>query len=233
MTQFIVNRDQSKALTEGASALLLQLSKFTHGPIVLALPGGRSTAPFLNALSELVTASDLELWSRVHIFLVDARLVPLNHPDSNFGLVRHSCASLIENKFISEAQLHPFVSEGLNEAAAITSYSEELRQFGGRFHITVVSSGEDGHIAGLFPNHPAMDAAGSFTTFHDSPKPPPDRMTATRSLIEKSDAVFILFLGEGKREALQKFKDRAISSAACPAKIVSVVPIAIVVSDLV
>lgn len=236
MPTYISHKDQSEALAAGAKALLAQLRVVRESQIVLALPGGRSTAPFIEALSGLLSPTDptdAAPWSRVQIFIVDERLVPLNHPDSNFGLVRKSCASLLEKNIISESQLHPFVSEDRSEEEAIRTYSDELRRFGGRFHITLISSGEDGHIAGLFPNHPGLRSTGLFTTFHDSPKPPPHRMTATRSLIEQSDAAFILFFGEGKRGALQNFKDGAVPLEVCPAKIVNAVATSVVVTDLV
>lgn len=232
MARYIFHREQSKALRAGAEELLKEIAKIDDPYIVLALPGGRTTSPFLVALSEATKESHREVWSRVEVFVVDERLVPLRHPDSNFGLVLSGFTNLLQRKFLTTAQLHPFVSEGADEAEAIESYVQELKKYGGRFHLSVVSSGEDGHIAGLFPNHSGLLEEGFFATFHNSPKPPPHRMTTTRSLLEQSDAIFLFFLGEGKREALAKFKDTNVTIDACPAKIINNVPTSVVITDL-
>ena len=54
-----------------------------RGHAVLAVSGGRSPVPFLQALSAEVLD-----WSRVCVTLVDERVVAPGHADSNAGLVR-------------------------------------------------------------------------------------------------------------------------------------------------
>jgi len=56
----------------------------------LAVSGGKSPIAFFQALSQ----QDLD-WARVNITLVDERIVPTHHADSNTGLVRQH---LLQNR---------------------------------------------------------------------------------------------------------------------------------------
>jgi 6-phosphogluconolactonase len=60
--------------------------------------------------------------------------------------------------------------------------------------------GPDGHIASLFPGH-AIPAAGlSIVAEHDSPKPPPQRLTFTYEAINNSTQIWFLIGGKDKAE---------------------------------
>ena len=54
--------------------------------------------------------------------------------------------------------------------------------------------------------------------FDDSPKPPSCRMTLSLPILKRSKSVVLLFIGEGKREAFNKFRDATTSPYDCPAK---------------
>ena len=84
-----------------------------------------------------------------------------------------------------------------------------------------MSSGEDGHVAALYPNHHSIrNDSDFFLSMRDSPKPPKDRMTMSRKLLTKSKIVILLFFGEIKEDAYRKFLDGNIDVDSCPAKLV-------------
>jgi len=62
--------------------------------------------------------------------------------------------------------------------------------------------GEDGHIGSLFPGHPALHSDGLTVGIHDSPKPPPQRVTLTLEAFRDAGRVLILATGKGKAEAV-------------------------------
>ena len=65
--------------------------------------------------------------------------------------------------------------------------------------------GPDGHCASLFPGHPALEARDAIAVaVHDSPKPPPDRVTLTFEAMERCRAVWFIASGEGKAEAVAR-----------------------------
>jgi 6-phosphogluconolactonase len=166
--------------------------------------------------------------------MVDERLVPLTDEQSNYGgLNRLLFDKLVGQGVISNAQLHPFVTDTSQSDFGCGSYRDELRSIGGKFTVVVLGVGEDGHIAGLFPHHPALAEKGdTFVHFHDSPKPPADRMSASPALITGAELSVILAFGEGKRIAWNAFNDNSVAIEACPSKLALKTRECLVVTDL-
>ncbi|MFQ5474730.1 MAG: 6-phosphogluconolactonase [Candidatus Nanoarchaeia archaeon] len=180
---------------------------------VLAIPGGRSATSTFNLLKE----ETLFPWKRVHIFMVDERLVSLTGTESNFRRAKEAFLDhLVKTRLLPEKNIHPFVHDG--EAK---KYAEKLKKYGGKFDIVLLGAGEDGHVAGLFPHHAALEAKTKrFVTLHDAPKPPKDRMTASRALIEDADTAIVLFMGDSKKRAFKMFQEGRNDVEDCPAKMV-------------
>lgn len=204
-----------------------------HEPLVIGLCGGRSVVGLLVALREESENQPKEILRRVQFFMVDERLVPLTDEQSNYGgLKKLLFDDLVAQGVISPEQLHPFVTDGSLGDFGCARYMNDLQNHGGRFTIAVVGVGEDAHIAGLFPGHRSLSSTNrEFLTFHDSPKPPADRMTASAPLITGADLSVMLFLGEGKRSAWNLFQSDA-SREECPAKLATEASRCIVVTDL-
>lgn len=223
------------ALTQVAERIFkVCSSKGPSDPIVVGLCGGRSVVGLLSALERESSNQPKELLGRVQFFMVDERLVPLTDEQSNFGgLKKLLFDALVEKGVVSERQLHPFITQTGSSDFGCGSYLRELEAFGGKFTIVVLGVGEDGHVAGLFPNHVTLQETGTrFLHFHDSPKPPADRMTASAALITGTELSIILALGEGKREAWNTFRDDGVTVAACPAKLATKADSCLVVTDL-
>lgn len=203
----IASVDQAALFERLATELLEFLDNSPRKHLTIALPGGRSVVGLLRTLSEQLRDLPLETLKKLQFFMLDERCVPLSSPDSNFKLLREGFFdSAIEEGLISEDQLHPFdITKGTVDQV-LSDYADELKKFGGTFAAAVLGVGEDAHVGALFPNHPSIrNDTEMFFAFENSPKPPPYRMTASRSLIEKTDFGIALFIGEAKREAMEKF----------------------------
>ena len=135
----------------------------------------------------------------LHIWFSDERFVVYEDPNRNDTI-------LIAGFGLSKSNIvfHRVGQAGnLDEAAA--AYASEialevgLRPFDG----VVLSMGEDGHIASLFPGLFDPEFASAALAVHNSPKLPPLRVSI--SLVRLADAkhIFIFALGEGKAAALQ------------------------------
>ena len=86
MTEIIV--DERKNLEEKAADIISEsINKIAKDQeeVVLAIPGGRSVSGIFNQLKEKNIP-----WKKVHIFMVDERLVPIDHKESNFKLAKES-----------------------------------------------------------------------------------------------------------------------------------------------
>lgn len=226
--------DQQTLFSAAASLFFGEVTAAAGSELVVALPGGRSIVGFLKLLRARAHELPQSAWSRLHFFMVDERLVPLEDDQSNYRLVHEQVLSaLVSDGLIQEKQLHPFLLDNESKDFGVGRYGEELTRHGGRFQISFVGVGEDAHIAALFPNHHSVaNPAPLFISMPDSPKPPPARMTASKALIERSDSLFAIFTGESKRDAFLRYLDPSIPEQACPAKIIDRVTRGYVLTDL-
>ena len=93
---------------------------------------------------------------------------------------------------------------GLGQGAA--SYGQVMREHGaGEFDVLMLGVGPDGHVASLFPGHPALDATDTIALgVTDSPKPPPERTTLSFECLNRSRQVWFLVSGEEKADAVRR-----------------------------
>jgi len=221
----MIIRGNRQSLEKKAGALLAGMINrvLQEYPVaVFGVPGGRSIAAVLGSLS--IEQVD---WTRVHLFMVDERFVPVGHPDANFTAVEAAARS-----YIPEGNLHPFRYDPAAADHGLEAYHKELGAYGGRFDIVLLSSGEDGHVASLFPDHETiLSPADSFIQTFCAPKPPPARMSASRKLLVGARAALLLFLGPGKKDAFSLFSDATTVAERCPAKLVQQVPEHVILAE--
>jgi 6-phosphogluconolactonase len=198
-----------------------------EGKVTMALPGGRS----VSKIYEIFRKSEEDFWKKTHIFLVDERAVPTDDPESNFKLLMDSFASeLIKKGILPKDNIHPLIIDKSLDDYGAHKYYEEIKKYGG-FDIILLSSGQDCHVAALYPGHRYMGNDNpDYLFLNDSPKPPAKRTTASKRLIEKAILGIIIFNGPAKKEAYKMFCDENIEENNCPAKIVLKTKEAIIMS---
>lgn len=83
------------------------------------------------------------------------------------------------------------------------------------FDLLLLGMGPDIHVASLFPGHAGVETTGvAATAVHDSPKPPPVRVSLTFDAINQARRVWIVAGGAEKAEAVQAVLDnRPVSEA--------------------
>lgn len=201
-------RIEMERAASGWIAERLSRSIEERGKAVLGIPGGRSVIGILRLLREISLP-----WESVDIFLVDERMVPMDDPERNSALV----GPHLKGKF------HQSVED----------YTTEFDRAGGTFDLILLSSGEDGHVASLFPNHPSIgNEEDGYIKVHDAPKPPPLRISASRALLSRSRSCVLLFFGDAKKDALQTFLDDDVTVTGCPAKLVGQIRASKVFTDI-
>jgi 6-phosphogluconolactonase len=82
------------------------------------------------------------------------------------------------------------------------------RDFSGEVDVLLLGMGADGHVASLFPEHPALEAPGLVAAVLDSPKPPARRVTLTLRALRSARVAVLLATGEDKRPALERLLQR-------------------------
>ncbi len=223
------NREELDRKAAGIVADAINRLAPTQAQIVLGVVGGRS----VGGIYEHLKTADVP-WSQVHVFLADERLVPVTSDESNYKLVKHDLlADLIADNKMPDANAHAFILDESKDDFGVSGYTADLDSIGGKFDVLILSAGEDGHTASLFPNHPSVEnESDGFILVENSPKPPPKRISASRHLLDRASTGLMVFYDDAKQDALDKFRDPAVDVLECPSKLVITLPEAYVITNL-
>jgi 6-phosphogluconolactonase len=183
------------ALAHRLIARLTELQRDFRTPQV-CLTGGRiATRAYGHLAAEGVFAA--VDWSRVELWWGDERFVPAGAEDRNADPTLEILRPL---PFAPErVHLMPPSDAGLDLDAAAESYARELGDTA--FDICLLGMGPDGHVASLFPEHPSSYAEGDVIGVRSSPKPPPERISLTLPVINRSREVWFIVSGSDKAAA--------------------------------
>jgi 6-phosphogluconolactonase len=198
--------DDADAVARRAADWLLSLAQAKDGPFALCLSGG-STPRRLYALLAAPPFRDAFPWLRTHLFWGDERLVPHDHPDSNYRMVREA---LLAHVPIPPENIHPIPTD-VAAADAASVYERTLRAFHARdpaqplFDITLLGLGTDGHTASLFPGVSALDERDRWAAAVVGAKPEA-RITLTYPALESSRRIAFLVTGDDKRAVLARIR---------------------------
>nr|XP_043628674.1 6-phosphogluconolactonase 3, chloroplastic-like [Erigeron canadensis] len=188
-------------------------SKFisANGSFSVVLSGG-SLIDTLRKVVEEPYVSKID-WSKWLIFFLDERVVPLDHPDSNYKL---AFDGFLRKVPIPESNVYP-IKERLSPEEAADEYEQRLKHLVAnktlkaspitgcaKFDLMLVGMGPDGHVASLFCWHFQRFEKKKWVTFiTDSPKPPPNRITFTFPLINSASEIAMVVTGEDAADAIK------------------------------
>ncbi|XP_021775012.1 probable 6-phosphogluconolactonase 4, chloroplastic [Chenopodium quinoa] len=216
-----------------------ELAKFTanlsdhfvseRGAFTVVVSGG-SLIKSLRKLAEPPYSDSID-WTKWHVFWVDERVVPKDHPDSNYKLAYDG--------FLSKVPIPPgnvyAINDSLSAEGAADDYETGLKQLvktnilatsptSGfpKFDVMLLGMGPDGHVASLFPGHPLLKESQRWvTSINDSPKPPPERITFTFPVINSSANIALVVCGSGKAAVVKAALSGDQSSDMLPVQMVS------------
>lgn len=174
------------------------------GSASLVLTGGRTGTAVLERMRDH-EAGRLVDWSRVDFYWGDDRFVPAEHPDRNELQARRA---LLDHLPLDPERIHPMpASDGVHGTdldAAAATYRALIHAAARRgFDVCMLGVGEDGHVASLFPGRSgAAERELPVITVHESPKPPPMRISLTLPVIRRCAEVHLLATGAAKASAV-------------------------------
>ncbi len=182
-------------LMRGLAGLVADQLRAAHaskGRATLAVPGGTTPGPFLEALSH----ADLA-WEDITVLLTDERRVPEGSERSNLRLVKQT---LVQNAARVASLIDYNAGAGGLDGAA-TEVAGVLP-----IDVLVVGMGGDMHTASLFPDAQELGAALA----EDAPvllpirpaSQPEERLTLTAPVLKAAGAAHILITGAEKKAAL-------------------------------
>lgn len=209
--EIVVARDENLLADSIAARLLTRLvdAQADRGKASLVLTGGGIGTAALRALAA-APARDAVDWQRVDIWWGDERFVSADSADRND---RTAQGALLDRLPLAPARVHPMGGSDTfaSPEDAAEAYAEQLADAAGpegygeavpRFDVLLLGLGPDGHVASLFPEHPAVYAEGSVVGVHGSPKPPPLRVSLTMGAITAAREVWLLVSSADKAPAV-------------------------------
>jgi 6-phosphogluconolactonase len=178
----------------------------------IGLTGGSIAEEIHAAIARLSPDSEVD-WSRVVLWWGDERWLPAGSEDRNEVQAHRA---FIDAVGVDPDHVHvmPPSDAGLSLREAADAYSATVREQGaGFFEVLMLGIGPDGHVASLFPGHPAAVVPDAIVVpVEESPKPPPERLSLTFEAMERSNAVWFVAAGADKADAIA----RALSGPAAP-----------------
>jgi 6-phosphogluconolactonase len=186
-----------------ADALALNVAKQlsdaidARGTATLVVSGGRSPVAFFQNLAR----QKLD-WSKVVVTLADERWVPVEHADSNAGLLKRY---LLQGP-AAKAQFLSLYSATANLELAAEQADRLLAELP-PIDVLILGMGDDGHTASLFPNSPnlaeALAADGTRRCYPMlAPTVPHQRLTMSRALLASAKTTVLSISGQSKLTTL-------------------------------
>ena len=201
--QLVVHRDKELMAQAAAARLITKIvdAQASRGYASIVLTGGRNGNGLLAALAGQ-PARDAVDWGRLDLWWGDERFLPAGDPERNETQAR---AALLDALPLDPARVHAMPPsdgpDGDDAEAAAARYARELVTGGADlppFDVLMLGVGEDGHVASLFPEHPVLNETATTAAVHNSPKPPPTRITLTMPTIQTAEEVWLVAAGPDK-----------------------------------
>ena len=183
---------------------LLTEAQASRGEASIVLTGGSISRTVHSSLATHPGRERVD-WSRVSFWWGDERYVPSDDPERNAG---QAWADLLSHLPLDAERVHamPAADDEYEDAdAAAWDHGQELAAAVPErppwFDVLMLGLGPDGHCASLFPGRPEVESEAGVLAVHDSPKPPPTRITMGMTTLGKARHVLFVATGEQKAEA--------------------------------
>jgi len=183
-----------------------------RSPLHVVLTGGTVGIAALRAVAASPVRDAVD-WSGVHLWWGDERFLPAGDPDRNETQAREALLDALGDA-LPAGNVHPVpaLSDDVPDGGtAARRYAAELRAhavgdgLAPRFDVLLLGMGPDGHVASLFPGRSALYEANLLVVAeHDSPKPPPERVSLTFPLLQSAREVWVVAAGAEKAPAVAR-----------------------------
>jgi 6-phosphogluconolactonase len=176
----------------------------------IALSGGSTPKEFHALLAQPEYADQID-WNHVHVYFGDERVVPQNHPDSNYLMARKT---LLNHVPIPANNTHPIPIHIDNPQAGAQEYEQLLlkqlpqdRYKRPVFDLVLLGMGPDGHTASLFPGTDILDNISQRVAAVYVPKFESWRISLTFPVLNAARNILMVVSGKEKADVIAAIKD--------------------------
>ena len=187
-----------------------------HESFKVAVSGGSLPNTLAKALLVDAPENAALALGKWEVFFADERAVPLDHADSNYGLLKTELLDKIPSG-APQPTVYPIDAKHLDDTQELADQYQDtlLSRFAAKdsvklpvFDLVLLGCGPDGHTCSLFPGHELLRESDAWVAaIDDSPKPPPRRITLTLPVVTHAVRVAFVATGGGKQEVLRKLFD--------------------------
>ncbi|MFS0702995.1 6-phosphogluconolactonase [Cellulomonas sp. 179-A 9B4 NHS] len=212
--EVVLHPDAEVLAAATAARLLTRLVDLQshRAPLHVVLTGGTVGTATLRAVAASPARAAVD-WSQVHLWWGDERFLPDGDPERNETQAREALVDALGDA-LPAANVHavPARSDAVPDAdAAARAYRAELAAHapeGARApvpDVLLLGVGPDGHVASLFPGKQTLHEQRDLVVAeHDSPKPPPERVSLTFPVIRSAREVWLVAAGAEKAPAVAR-----------------------------
>jgi 6-phosphogluconolactonase len=187
------------------------LTLCTQKSCSVMLTGGKTAEKVYKAWNDILQARPI---SDVVFYLGDDRCVPINHVDSNYGLIMRT---LFQSGIPLNCSFIPMEVMSANHEMASLDYEAKLPD---KIDILLLSVGDDGHIASIFPNSNTISCTSRLVVPASSPSFKHARLTITPSTLKCASKIFVMAIGRKKEYIFSKAKISSSDTSDLPARLV-------------
>jgi 6-phosphogluconolactonase len=182
------------------------IQRVEGGARTIALSGGSTPKPLYASLGAVPSRDELAQFPITWI-VVDERCVPIEHPDSNAGMMERT---LFANGIAPSHRFLRFRTE-LNDPAAIArAFEDDWRALGiASLDLVLLGMGDDGHTASLFPGTPVLDVENRIAAEVYVPRLDSWRVTLTKPILRAAALRLVLAPGAKKKPVFEALNEGA------------------------
>ena len=169
-----------------------------HGKFSIVLTGGNTVLPIYQRLRDSGAS-----WDKWRVYFSDERCVGSASTDRNSCMVNDM---FLRHVAVPAAHVHAIPVE-LGPEAGAKAYSEAIRGVD-IFDLVLLSLGEDGHVASLFPGRDWRDRSESLDVVpvRDAPKLPSERVSLSAARLGRCRRMVVVAAGQTKCQAVSAWK---------------------------
>lgn len=212
-----VFKEKEELANRFSEALMERIAVTGNDRFDVAISGGSTPQIVFLALAAKYAASPL--WQKTHFWWVDERMVPPDHPDSNFGIANRMLISKIN---LPEKNIHRIKGENEPYQEA-KSYSQQIKAevpaLDGRpvFDLIILGLGDDGHTASIFPDQMELLESENICSVAHHPLTGQARVTLTGKQINHASEICFLVTGTSKAARLSEISQNGQKASMLPA----------------